>query len=157
MPQDHPDGTVPMQITGADKKLPTDFQDQNVGVHSEAEFEVKQGKDKKVGVVLSSRGFAESDVANYTVPAGKTLYICGVSVCVRASLAADYDHFLHITLMLRDETLGSALLSISGVGGANMPLLRPLVFEAGHQLSLTIINYANVTCEGVGYIFGYEV
>jgi len=159
MPQDHPDGTVPMQITGADKKLPTDFQDQYVGVHTEAEFETKQEKDKNFLGDEACQVYGGYANNIYTVPPGKTLYITGISWGSHANAAADYDHFLYTYGFIRDNTPLPVVLkaALGGIGFGSIPFTRPIAIEASHQVEFRIYNLANVTCDLRVTAWGYEV
>ena len=151
MPQDHPDGTIPMQITGADKKLPLDFQDQYVGVHTEAEFETKQAKDKNLSGADTVPDSTYTGMIDYTVPAGKTLYICQWGANVRAdtgiigSLAQVVDSF--VTIKALD----------GGTAGYAISFTRPIAFAAGVHCVVAIMHFAGADKICDAFAMGYEL
>lgn len=157
MPQDHPDGTVPMQITGADKKLPTDWQDQYVGVFLKPDWEAKENHDKSIGTALFNQPWMESSHVDYTVPAGKTLYITDYSFTGYAANAADADVNQSCMALLQDLTAIIDYVFSGANGGGGGPLSVPIVIPENHTFRAAVYVTGNHNMNALIYARGYEV
>lgn len=157
MPQDHPDGTIPMQITGADKKLPTDWQDQYRGVFLKPDWEAKEGRDKTFETALMDQGFNNSSSVSYTVPAGKTLYITDYTFYARATNVADADSPQMCLGHLRNVTDNLSYMLQGGNGGGGGTPVVPIVIPENKEFRATIYVYGNHNMNAGILTRGYEV
>lgn len=130
---------------------------QSVGVYLQPEWAAKENQDKNFYASASNQARNGSAAIEYTVPAGKTLFLCGVGGGSSSYLAADYDHFLYVMLSIGDATDEEVLARFGGLGGLAVPLNKPLTFPAGHEVEIKIFNYANVNCDLEVTAWGYEI
>ena len=176
MPQDHPDGTMPAVIVMADIKVPMDLQgqtltldmnikaaDAKVGIHIEAqsvgvylqpEWAVLQG-EAKTFVASGAAASGANQYVQYTVPAGKTLYITLVTFSSRGSLAADRDK----PQMVRADIIDDAYTVFyeGGNGGGGLALTTPLKCDAESDMYFRVTNWSNHDCDIAGLFRGYEI
>lgn len=160
MPQDHPDGTVPMQITGADKKLPIDHQDQNKGMYLQPEWAAKEGTDKNFTATVQNKTRDQYTYVTYQVPSGKTLYVTGVSFWIYSNAAADYDHFFYGSLVFKEgpwDEPGTHKGYGGGVGGGILPFTKPIEIVASEYATAMIYNRSNVAANLAVSFWGYEL
>jgi len=163
MPTDHPDGTRPIVISRADIQTPidvqhqtmnlkTNFKEQEVGVHTEAEFETKQDKDKN----LECYGTPFDDatltmVIDYEVPGGKTLYLCQWGANVQASAG-----IIGIVLEMAGVDLTMKACG-GGTPGFATVFVRPIVFVSGHRIYIEIAQYSGGSATCNVFAMGYEL
>jgi len=157
MPQDHPDGTVPMQLTGADKKVPTDWQDQFRGVYLQPEWTAKEGTDKNLFANIANQAFAAVLDLSYTVPIGKILYVNSISFAINGNLAADAEKNNIGRLYLYDVTNDKSIAVVGGNGGGQLPLLKPIAFSATTEIKLRLYNMAGHNTDLFSCLEGYEI
>lgn len=157
MPQDHPDGTVPMQLTGADKKLPTDFQDQYVGMYLQPEWAAKEADDKSFTIDELTIASHALESLSYEVSSGKTLYISYITAYGNASAQADADKPQMTRVMIANFTTGDYLAHLGGNGGIAMGFPISLTIPAGHIVKFYLSNRANHSMYMALTAGGYEI
>lgn len=160
MPQDHPDGTVPMQLTGADKKVPTDFQAQYIGMYQQPEWAAKEGTDKELLFEKGDLAAGAQASASYRVPAGKTLYITCFGCYVHATEAADRDTNHIVNCIIYDFVAPTTYQYkgvIGGNGGCGLSLTKPVVIDAAHYLYLMVRNGSNHEVAARAFTGGFEL
>lgn len=136
-----------------------DYEGQKSGVYSIADWAVIKGVEKIFGIYSASKGWKEEGEVNYTVPAGKTLYINWVGCWIRAHTDTDYDHFFYFGCSLSeivDATYIEKAL-FGGIGGGSIVLSTPAVIDAGNQLALVITNHSNLDTDMYAEAIGYEI
>lgn len=138
-------------------ELTIDVAAQSVGVYLQPEWAAKGGADKNFYGVNPNQPIDGSAVIEYTVPAGKTLFLSGAGCGMRAYAAADYDHFLYVRLTISDVTDEETLAEFGGLGGVAISLNKPVVIPGGHDLNVIAFNGANVNCNIEVSAWGYEV
>lgn len=156
MPQDHPDGTVPMQITGADKKLPTDWQDQYRGVYLQPDWAAKEDIDKTLEATEADQARGNEVHFAYT-PNGKTLYITYFCAYCKAHDAADSDLNQMCWGLLANITDAKYYARQGGNGGFMITFPTPIVIPAGKLLHGHVYNAANHNCDIGVSAGGYEL
>ena len=130
---------------------------QTVGVYLQPEWAALQGVDKNLAGLDASAIYGEALNVDYTVTAGKTLYITGVTCFIYALAAADYDHFLYVVLNIINTTTTVVLGRLGGIGGCGIMYDKPLVILAGQVLRAQAINFSNITCVLGLTAWGYEI
>lgn len=143
---DYPDGT----------RL-TDFLSQTVGVYLQPEWTALQGVDKNFRLYNAALAFDAFAFANYTVPADKTLYICGLSFFLHAAAIADGDKPQIGYAGIYNATDALYLGDVGGNGGGAIAFPKPLVVEGGKVFRYWIFNEANHTCKAQVTVWGYEI
>jgi len=130
---------------------------QTVGVYLQPEWAAKEGVDKNITVWENNVAAGSGTTGYYTVPSGKTLFICGASFKIHAYLAADRDLNQMGALRLRDNTAGIELCFLGGNGGAGTTFPKPLVFNEGTELYYGAYNYSDHSCNLCLTVWGYEI
>ncbi len=128
---------------------------QDVGIYLQPEWAALQGTDKTFTSASVNVAFLDATYVSYTVPAGKTLYITGLSFANRAYSQADADNNQLCECIIQD---GATSVFYQGAsGGGSISLSKPIVIAAGHTVTMYLYNAANhnTTCSLV--VLGYEV
>lgn len=115
----------------------------------------EEGLDKTFVNSAAAQGWGGFTILNYTVPAGKTLYIVGFSFYELVDAAADYDHFLHVIAQI--QVGGVTRLVTGGLTGRTVLLPVPFVVVATAAFQALAVNRSNVTCTIGLSAWGYEV
>jgi len=151
--------TVTLDITlhASDITLNIDIDAQSVGVYLQTEWETKEGHDKNFRSSGTSKNWGGNTYFEYEVPAGKTLYITGVSYAIFPDAAADYDHHLHFWLEMYQLLPLNRYVDIGGEGGGAIMLTKPIVIPHGKAVQGKITNKSNVSCTVVVCAWGYEI
>ena len=110
----------------------------------------EEGLDKNVvgTSALTASGFMAT-TAQYTVPAGKTLYITDAGLGVTGGVVAEVQWYIYF-----DETIKTIN---GGVQGSIVAFTKPLVATAGTVVS---VRGKHVSADNqflMGYLGGYEV
>ena len=147
---------VPTNIKEQAINVKTNFKEQEVGVYAQPEWAAKIGVDKNFLVLGAAMTWHEIAEETYLVPAGKTLYINGISFRITVNTNTDYDHFLYGEVRLGLEA-GAILGGIGGIGGNGITFPKPQVLSAGETMLLEVINNTSLTVSIEGYAWGYEL
>jgi hypothetical protein len=131
-----------------------DYEGNKSSVYSVEEWSVIEGVEKNFVLTAADKGFEETATSAYAVPAGKTLYISGMSLVVRASAAADADNNQMGAATL--DTDGGNLALIGGNGGVPIVFKRPVVAPGDQDFNYTVTCYANHDCDMVLTLWGWE-
>lgn len=121
------------------------------------EWAAVEAVDKILSVSLTPAVFGNPETVNYTVPAGKTLYIVRYTCAAFANAAADGDLNQIISVLLEDATAGTQFELLGVNGGGSSLLNKPIVIPSGHQFQGTIICRTNHTIGMRADFSGYEV
>lgn len=144
--------TINVAVTGTAN---IDITAQTVGIYLIPDWATKEGNSKVLhgGNIDVVRGSGAT--VNYTVPAGKTLYVNYLVAANWAYHSADGDsNQMCIALLAID---GAVKVYIGGNGGVGVPLTTPFRVDAGEELGATVQNWANHnTCVDVT-VMGYEI
>lgn len=134
-----------------------DFEGGKSGLYSVAEWAAKEGADKNFRIQGLNKANAEGVSGYYTVPTGKTLYMCGASfhIFATASLNADLNQIGMFALI--NVTTSTVLFRGGGNGGGSCIFSRPIVFTAGQQMQYHCVPYANHNCNLDATFWGYEI
>lgn len=130
---------------------------QSVGVYLQPDWQAKEGRDKNFRIEGTARGWLEGGYIAYIVPTGRTLYITGMSIVVRPSLASNSVYNHNATAYIYNATNSIFLAQISGFGGAGLTFSKPFSISTGKVFRLYIYCYSNFDCELTGYAWGYEI
>jgi len=130
---------------------------QTIGVYLQPEWAAKTGIDKDFHADADNVASGSGISLNYTVPAGKTLYITHVTGVCRAYDLANGDLNQIGYIDLREATVPRKLISLGGNGGAGISLAKPIVFTQNQQLFCFMINVSNHSCTLRVDCGGYEV
>jgi len=129
-----------------------DVETQSVGIYLKADWEVLQGTDKNEYGYATVGAEAEAIVLDYTVPAGKTFYICqwGFGVLWNGGVIAKLSHVHNATV---------TYLSVAGgYSGGTQSFTKPIAVLAGYHIKVYIINMDSGGAHtGYGSIGGYEI
>ena len=143
--------TVTVSVTGTAQ---IDIEAQSVGVYLQAEWSVLQG-DAKSFVPSGAVATGEAKYVEYTVPAGKTLYITLVTFSSRGSLAADRDKPQMVIADIIDDAF--TVFYEGSNGGGGLPLTTPLKCDAESDMYFRVTNWSNHDCNIAGIFRGYEI
>jgi len=181
MPQDHEDGTQPVIIMRADMTLcvdvtaqtigaidinisaqsvgaiTIDIEAQSVGVYLKPDWEVREGHQKTFRGFFPNQGISTSQQVQYTVPAGKTLYIVYFAIASHAADSANRNENQICRGSLRDVTADEIPVTIGGNGGAAITFPPPVEFPAEHIVNFIVFNGANHNCNIYVSAGGYEI
>ena len=127
------------------------------GLYNIAEWAAREGKEVYIEALKSPAAFDQGKNTYYAVPAGKILYIVSMSFIQVVNNAADYDHHLWAAAWLYDNSDTTHVYRLSGAGGANLTLPKPLVIPGGHTAVLSVVNQSNVNCKVQAVALGYEI
>jgi len=134
-----------------------DFEGGKRRVYLTADWAAEVGIDKSFdawNVAAASLALATID---YTVPAGKTLYIEQAMAQSRAVVAADRELNQIVHLEVYDVTAGVYYTELGGNGGCVTHYPVPIKIIAGHRVLISVINGSNHNCQIIVVAHGYEV
>jgi hypothetical protein len=134
-----------------------DYSPTAVDVVLRPEWEAYQALDKNFFGQDLNKDFGETTFVDYTVPAGKTLYITEFGCQCRAASKADADNNQICWGFIYDDTTSTFLWISGGSGGITMPFNKPLVIPATHQVSFQCFNGSNHLCDISVSAGGYEI
>ena len=138
-------GTASIQITA-----------QTVGVSLKPEWETKEGNYKAIEAGSTNIASGGQTYSDYTVPTGKTLYLCMFSAQSGGTSAADRD--IHQMLEVRIESpIGTNKLVAGGNGGFISPINPPIKITEGETIRVRIVNWSNHIVDARSFVTGYEV
>ena len=128
---------------------------QKVGIYLQPEWAALQGLDKNFKADNDNATWAQQAIINYTVTAGKNLYICGVSWLSIPLQDTDYDHFFNTKCTV--GTSAAVIVSSGGLNGGSVTLPRPAVIPGETAMIAYVANYANFACYICVTLWGYEL
>jgi hypothetical protein len=126
-----------------------------VDLSSHPDWQTQVGNDKTISASGGGKTFNQFAVTNYLVPAGKTLYIWGISCISQIEGVADAGKAAAVLVQVSVGAIPLAL--IGGVSGGFINLNRPSVVSAGDTVALLIINNADATCTLAAVLWCVEV
>ena len=132
-----------------------DYSPTAVDVVLRPEWAAKEGTDKDIRGSAGSTAFAGALDIDYTVPAGKTVYITSISVAAAAIALADAGK--HQTVRGSLLIAGSEHFELGGDGGQALAVSKPIVALAGELIRLRVFQYAEHASALFGAWNGYEV
>jgi hypothetical protein len=136
---------------------PTWWKDQDEGVYLRPEWAAKEAEDKNFHLGIVDKASGAGALGTYTVPAGKTLYICGLSWYLYAHAAADRDKDQVGAAVLNDQDADTYPVNLGGHGGAGMNLNKPMTVPAGNRFRYGLYNFSNHNATGILNAWGYEI
>lgn len=148
------DITVIVTVTGTAQ---IDIETQSVGIYLQPGWAALQGTDKNFYLGGNSIAVNGEASADYVVPAGKTLFICGCSFIGWGHAAADRDKMQICALELKDVTEIAHFVMLGANGGAGLALSKPVVVPSEHTLSFLLYNLSNHVMDIYGTFWGFEV
>jgi len=134
-----------------------DYEGDKSGLYLKPEWAAKEGTDKNFFVARLNVAYLGFASATYTVPAKKTLYVCGLTFSVIAVAAVDADKNQVGTGYLRNDTDGIVLLDLGGNAGNWVTFPKPIVVAAGKDFLYAVYNFANHRCHIAISVWGYEI
>ena len=134
-----------------------DFEGDKSKVFTISDWSAIEGIDKSFDESAVNQGWLDSDLIQYAVPAGKTLYIVGAAFAIQPSAAVDFDSFLYVRGLIQAVEIGGGAFQISGLGGCFLPLTRPLVIAGGVTFEAYVVNCSNIDCDIFVSAWGYEI
>lgn len=145
-----------VDVQGGYIMLPVDWQSQFAGVFLQPDWTALQGTDKNFHCGDTGQGYDGAQYAEYDVPAGKTLYICGASFSSMSERDRDSTVAVYFKGYLFDFTAGIVLAPVGGIGGISVILNKPFVIPAGHNFRLFVINKADINVTLEASAWGWE-
>lgn len=133
-----------------------DFEGQKSKLFTVADWAAVLATDKELNFYVNDVIYGNYGYLDYTVPAGKTLYVTEISFLMYASDEADADNNQIGVVSLKNQTDTTYHGLVGGNGGGYLHLSKPAVFTAGKVVRLLVWNNANHTCNVEGYAGGYE-
>ena len=137
--------------------LKIDIKAQSVAIIDQPNWAAINATDKNF--ILASGGLAWSANAygTYTVPANKTLYLCGMAFTSYAGSAADADSNQMGMIFLFNVTDSVNLPCLGGNGGGSVVFSKPIKVAANKQLKYAVYNWANHNVIMWASVWGYEL
>jgi len=149
--------TLDINIKAQDVTINMDIEAQSVGIYLQPEWAALQGTDKNFESGWTNLAFGEYAYVTYSVPEGKTFYICGISGGLRPSAAGNAEKMLFGTLDVYDTGSGLFAPHIGILGGGSIVLSKPKVVAATKVVQFSLTSYAADTVVGNVTGWGYEL
>lgn len=128
-----------------------DIEAQSVGVYLQPDWSALQDDDKNItGFELNKAAGSEHKIIDYTVPAGKTLYVTLIGGAMQSPDG-------YVDFYLYDEDDAAILALGGGAGGGCVPLTKPVKVPAGHDAELYVGHVGTGNKTLYAMIGGYEV
>ena len=148
--------TLGINITAQDlAELIIKINAQAVGIYLQPEWAAKTGIDKNFACENDNAAWAEVAYVSYSVPAGKTLFLSGLSFQTQVLTNTDYDHFLYVQIAV--TVAGTTIVTFAGLGGGSLTFPKPIVADATEEVILLVVNRANLSCKISATMWGYEI
>ena len=151
------DVTMNVNITASAVTINMDIKAQSVAIKSQGEWSPQAGQQKYFRVSGSSVAVGGSAAADYTVTAGKTLFITHFGGSMYGTAAADRDKDQVCYMNIMNNTTAIILAELGGHGGGGMVLPTPVKIPAGEVFRYQIWNFSNHVCEVYLTAGGYEI
>ena len=127
-----------------------DIDAQSVGIYLQPEWAAKTEVNKIIQ--RANEGYTD-----YSVPAGKTLYIGSLSFS-HVATSGEYAELNQMGFIdFRDQTIPLVLAALGGNGGGAVTFATPLVVPGGHTARLYFANGSDHTTTGLATAVGYEL
>lgn len=128
-----------------------DIEAQSIGLYLKADWEVIQGTDKNLYAYATCNDATVTTVLDYTVPAGKTFYICqwGFNMALVTGMIGWLDY-------LHDAT-PSPLAVNGGYCGAAQSFTKPIAVVAGDHVRVVLYQASGSGGTGRASVGGYEL
>lgn len=150
--------TLGINITAQDlAELIIKINAQAVGIYLQPEWAALQGKDKNFRATGTNKATGTGTLFTYTVPDGKTLYVCGVSFYLYATTEGDRDLNQIGFARLINDTTSIRLASLGGNGGNGLVFPKPIVVPENEKLDGESLNGSNHNCNMDMTAWGYEI
>lgn len=134
-----------------------DYEGDKQRVYLVPEWAAKEAVDKNFLIVAEDKSYGQNGYAEYEVPVGKTLYICGFSFSIYAVAVANADLNQIGHCYIYNATTASTVGMVGGNGGGGILLSKSIVFTAGQTFRLIAAVLANHNCDIYATAWGYEV
>jgi len=130
---------------------------QTVGIYLQPEWAATEGIDKNFYGEAANIASKSAGGGAYTVPAGKTLYLVGMTFFLYGAAAADRDLLQIGVGALINGTDNIWLATVGGNGGGNITFPKPIVLVGGKLLYYYCYNFSNHLANLGISTWGYEV
>jgi len=151
-------GAISVDITAQTiAQLDINIDAQNVGVYLQPEWAAKTGIDKNFAYSVSNVAGGSQGSGSYTVPSGKTLYICGMSFKISAYASANADLNQMGAMRIKNQTDGIELACIGGNGGGSVTFSKPHVIPANKEFWYIYEVNTNHNCDIRIATWGFEI
>lgn len=134
-----------------------DYEGDKSKLFTVADWSAVEGIDKNFYGVAATAAFGNFELTQYTIPAGKTLYVTMMSFANHASVAANADLNQMCKGRLVEGIGGTTKIDEGGNGGGAIALNKPIVFTAGQRLDAYCYNESNHACWSHISVGGYEI
>jgi hypothetical protein len=151
------DATLNINVESQTADLDINIQAQNVGIFLKPDWETVQGNWKSLSYQLTSIASGCASYFEYTVPAGKTLFITHFTAQGQADDPADFDkpEYMRVTIWNWDDAITWA--NQGGDAGAGLAFPTPAKITAGKTLRCVGGNYSSHGMHISICVTGYEV
>ena len=150
------DATVNIAIQSSAVTINMDIHAQSVGVYLKGEWESKEGNFKSHSVAGSDVAPGTTSYADYTVPAGKTFYMCSLSASSYATNAADKNSNQIVACYVMAPP-GTLHMQGGGNGGYFGSISPPVRVSENVTIRVGVYNGANHNVYDYACVLGYEV
>ena len=128
-----------------------------VGMYSIADWAASEGKRFKAYEFGTALNWGYYTTLEYTVPAGKKLFITDFGGSNWASYAADADKQQAFSIFISDVDGVGTLVSTGSQVGIHIHFTPPIIIPAGNRVRSEITNRANHLCNQRLYISGFLI
>jgi hypothetical protein len=149
--------TLNINIAAQAANVTIEINAQTVAVKLQPDWSSQQGQHKFFRVSGSNIATGVSAAANYTVTAGKTLFITHFGGSMYGTAAADRDKDQICYMNIMNNTTATILAELGGHGGGGMVLPTPVKIPAGEVFRYQTWNFSNHNCEVYLTAGGYEI
>jgi len=130
---------------------------QHGGLYLKPEEAARKGTDKNFRAFGDSIASTDIVYGEYTVPADKTLYICGITCAAMATAVGDRDSNQIVTARVYNVTDVKTLVDAGGNGGASAMLTKPIAIAGGKKFQYQARNHSGHDCSLYVSCWGYEI
>lgn len=134
-----------------------DIENQSVGLWGEAGWAALQGNDKGFRASTANAARGDDATVEYTVPAGKTLYLITFGGASYAVDAADADKQHAVEGYIYNDTTSTYLAHIGGNLGFGISFGIPLVVPENELVKVRLFNRASFNCNIRVRALGFEI
>ena len=128
-----------------------------VGMYSIADWAASEGKQFSAYEFDASKNWSYYTTLEYTVPAGKKLFITDFGGANYASYAADAGKQQAFDIYIDDVDGVGPLVYTGGQVGIHVHFTPPIIISAGNRVRSEITNQANHLCDQTLYISGFLI
>lgn len=150
-------GELNINITASEVIITIDIEAQSVGIWLQADWQAKEGTDKRIKAEAANYAFDTAIHADYEVTEGKTFYVCALSFTATATAAADYDHFCYAEASLILVAPFTTKFLMGGLGGGAVSFSAPYAFTEGQIVRAWVNSKSNIGLDVGIVIWGFEI